>query len=589
MLPLVSLKSLIVFCFLFSIQSVAHGSEAVSLSDLSASVRSSKKSSKKKEECPLFSQGLRFLSHAVNHPLEFFVEGELSPLWSQELVGTDLALLHLGEMKEKFPHQYLDDVSIGVIDTGISPLRLPLSRLGEGIQNCLSETYEVRCWELFWNEFTFPSLSHGTLVTNLIVGPHPIGGAFQGKITRLFSVQQADKDYHLGLEQMARLGPGRPRLVNLSLHPPRVARRGDGEARIRSSLQALSEQAILVVAAGNRFPLETDEIFDGIKAVHVGSLAPNGLVSFFSQEGEKVHIYVPSDRFQLSYDGARNGSFETLGATSGATAVVTAAISNLLLIFPNFTFEEIEVLLLRTALSVHPNLFSLNMLKLLRVAERLRGKSQYERQIHLLKSDLYDFQDDARWLYRHYSGDFASDSCEVRQKAVLNLRSAVFLWPDNLDFRKELANLYRNHGYEAEAQFFENKPVHHKVASLKVPLDRFRSWLRLGDFQKALEEWNKVKESSSEREKLQALAFASMLIGREAQVFFNFEMDETFLRSFLVELQRFWRTGQLRENRLNEILKILSEIFEGEWSFYFHNFLMDIFGENAEVIPAELD
>ena len=84
-------------------------------------------------------------------------------------------------------------------------------------------------------------------------------------------------------------------------------------------------------------------------AILVGSLAPNGDKSGFSQEHEEVHIMAPSDRSILTRD--EFGTPVKFGGTSGATSLVTGS----LLAFSDMsgyhpTAKEAKILLQKTAI-----------------------------------------------------------------------------------------------------------------------------------------------------------------------------------------------------------------------------------------------
>ena len=72
------------------------------------------------------------------------------------------------------------------------------------------------------------------------------------------------------------------------------------------ALKKLSPPSVMVIATGNTYPesirLEKVKASQDFDAILVGSLAPDGRRSDFSNEQEEVHIIAPSDRYQSSAD-----------------------------------------------------------------------------------------------------------------------------------------------------------------------------------------------------------------------------------------------------------------------------------------------
>ena len=86
------------------------------------------------------------------------------------------------------------------------------------------------------------------------------------------------------------------------------------------ALRSLSPPTIVVTAGGNDSPkpIPPDKIrfSQENSGIIVGSLAPDGKRSHFSQEHEEVHILAPADHYQSSAD--ENGIRRQFGGTSGA-------------------------------------------------------------------------------------------------------------------------------------------------------------------------------------------------------------------------------------------------------------------------------
>ena len=94
-------------------------------------------------------------------------------------------------------------------------------------------------------------------------------------------------------------------------------------------LNALSPPSIVVTAAGNDHPKPITNLKNkaakNFNAIIVGSMAPNGNRSYFSQQGEAVHIMAPSDHYITSSN--KDGSYRRFGGTSGATPLVTGSLA----------------------------------------------------------------------------------------------------------------------------------------------------------------------------------------------------------------------------------------------------------------------
>ncbi len=136
--------------------------------------------------------------------------------------------------------------------------------------------------------------------------------------------------------------------------------------------------SIFVIAAGNSYPEFRPDYLDFEKGIIVGSLGPDGHLSSFSEEHQKVSITAPSDNSIVS-----RSPHLPFGGTSGAAPVVSAAMILLKSILPKITIDQAKELLQKTALPTW-NAFespprlngagTLNAPKLLEWASNLREK-----------------------------------------------------------------------------------------------------------------------------------------------------------------------------------------------------------------------
>ena len=210
-------------------------------------------------------------------------------------------------------------------------------------------------------------------------------------------------------------------------------------------LKNITNRTIMVIAAGDDYPAPTDPSISKLttKAVVVGGLNPAGQISTSSQRGEDVTVYAPSDRYLQSYvfsEKSKTGYI--FGSTVAAAALVTGTIADVLAIVPwRLDADEIKMLLKKTAIGG-----SLNYYKLLRVAGRLASSDA-----HAIYDDgLYDFRYEAKLLVEKEYEDF--------EEEFSALREAFFLDSNNVEVRTQLAEIYRQAGYETEALFYGKQP-----------------------------------------------------------------------------------------------------------------------------------
>ena len=163
-------------------------------------------------------------------------------------------------------------------------------------------------------------------------------------------------------------------------------------------LKSLSPPTVAVIAAGNKHPdpirpekVKASQDFD---AIIVGSLAPDGKRSWFSNEHEEVHIMAPSD-YYLSSAG-QDGDRRSFGGTSGAAPLVTGSLAGFeWLSGYHPTAAESKILLEKTAVPTHhshdvPRLNGVGMVNAYKLG--MVGKKLKE----LCGTDLYCFKNKIR-------------------------------------------------------------------------------------------------------------------------------------------------------------------------------------------------
>ena len=236
--------------------------------------------------------------------------------------------------------------------------------------------------------------------------------------------------------------------------------------------------SILVKASGNNYPhtpsvapreRAASKDFD---AIIVGSLSTEGVVSYFSSEGEEVHILSPSDNYITSVDN--NGKYAQFGGTSGAAPLVTGSLAGFeWLSGYHPTAKEAKLLLERTAVPTIHSEFEepqkngrgmLNAYKLGRVAKRLKDKCNNDHQCftqEIQNPENYQFSthqsvlDDVQIAFPQCadSAENAQETtdCTFKKSAFKKLRQAVLLDTTNVELWRQLQCIYDQEGFTINA------------------------------------------------------------------------------------------------------------------------------------------
>ena len=239
-------------------------------------------------------------------------------------------------------------------------------------------------------------------------------------------------------------------------------------------LNALSPPSILVTAAGNDYPKPITRLktstSKNFNAIIVGSMAPDGFRSYFSQTGEEVHITAPSDTYITSAN--EDGSYRQFGGTSGATPLVTGSLAGFeWLASYHPTAEEAKILLAKTAIpTIYANdqpkkngVGMVNAYKLGMVGKHLKQMcgSNISCFKKLIQEDgIYEFSEDpglSEALDRAFprcsrttcgpSNNDQAAVCSDKAAVVERLRKAAFLNPQNKELWRNLACIYAAGGF----------------------------------------------------------------------------------------------------------------------------------------------
>ena len=410
-------------------------------------------------------------------------ESAITKFWAQEAMGAPEA--------RGFIQQLVNDSfsfkpsKVGVVDGGFN----------EGILDARL-TPELR---EFVSGYDFSSLSdgkeekesrqHGTRVINLIAGQAPAGVSSRAEVDYLSNKSVTDvKTEYL------------PPVINYSMgfFPRYLWLPGGGSRMIylttldddeNDKLVQVSERSILVKAAGNDFPLSPSSVIvnHGDEMVVVGSADPSGFISWFSQASEQVVLLAPSDYYLSVLD---EGNLRSFGGTSGSAPLVTSIVADLRSILPTLTRDEIVYLLRKTAIVsgatlAHDNsAYIVNHYRALRVAYRLADRGFVNDSSLLKDSEIYNFHTESWQMF------IGSKTASSYRQRFLNLRLAFFLNPADLVVRRELAEVYRQCGYDSQALFY-SQPYHAEAKQkaqlrnsypikyfLKIEKDNFAKWLK---------------------------------------------------------------------------------------------------------------
>ena len=399
--------------------------------------------------------------------------GKLTQFWAQQAAGIPEGHAFIRTLEQQ--NFSFATPQLGVLDTGFVPASLLVGvRLAPQLHSRLSNRNPAAddryvFVQNFPNHLQFSLMSqyartpvfyksrrHGSAIAHLLASNTAAGVSLKGELAMLLPLPKLDDiDYRKAVRELIAALP-LPQIINYSL---RLSKDEELSARLATSMQLLAAKTILVMSAGNKAPAEIEAGKQKLasQAIIVGSADPTGQVSSFSQTGCAETIRACSDKYIQSVS-PRSGEFFNFGGTSAAAPLVSAALADALSILPNLSLQQAKLLLQNTALanSSGDEIGLLNYFKLLRVAHRLveRGWSPAAGAEEVLHNPaLYDFRAEAEQLTQEAMATTDNDA------VFLKLRQAFFLDDNNSTARAMLAAFYRQHGYEAQAFFYDNPKV----------------------------------------------------------------------------------------------------------------------------------
>ncbi|WP_372652219.1 S8/S53 family peptidase [Halobacteriovorax sp.] len=366
---------------------------------------------------------------------------KLSVFWSQEYAGTDL----VKEELDNIP--WAKRVNVSVFDSGFEKEFINISQTTK-----VDSSFIIRNRKM--------TAHHGTSVANIINGNNSYG--------------VSNKVDYLGLRNVkysAMYGSEFNRYEKIKKYPKIISNSYGWQNTERTrelSLMAKERGILWFLASGNDYPLEISEVENNSGALLVGSHAPSGLQSSFSQVSENVITLAGGDDYQASIDG--KGEHTNFGGTSGATPLVAGSIVNIASLIPNITYEQTKKLIKKTNLpsfetnknyTYSPGIF--NAYKAYRVAKRIALACLYNIDSkdsdcvskQLDNDENFDFRDQVQILPSKDDILNSELSCEQRQKEFKRLRK-ISLLLDSPQIWGELDSIYTKIGYTKNSEYYSN-------------------------------------------------------------------------------------------------------------------------------------
>lgn len=360
-------------------------------------------------------------ANEINAPL--ILGKKLTPFWAQEYIGADLIKDELKKI------QNLKKIDVAVIDIGFEKDHINLT-----------EDIEVP-----------PQLNgrrrmigdHGTSVVNIFNGPYGITEQLN-----LMSLGRVNYNFLYSYYWDKYVESNRiPRIISNSVGW------SDNQDIADIANEAYEKDVLWFLASGNGHPEEeTSKVERESKALLIGSFAPSGLTSSDTQNHESLLVLAPANNELATIDG--RGRHSLFGATSGATPMVAASVTNVLSFLPKLKHHHVIALVKKTAFkSVEnklgndrmPGLF--NGYKFFKVAQRVAQQCPDQDQECLDQAvsneELYHFENNKIISCEEFK---SSESLlkEMRKIALL----------ESKDQAKEVACAYEHIGFTKNAQYF---------------------------------------------------------------------------------------------------------------------------------------
>lgn len=406
------------------------------------------------------------------------MNGQLTPFWAQELIGADLAQ---ETMEQDFAQS--PTTSVVLLDNNFATKDMNLNEKTY-IQPGIKESYTG-------------ASGHGALVGNFINDKIVSAGAnanitFVANFTKtseqgIGSQGLKDKPEYLKeiiddvIDHHSSKNLASPRLVNISSEIP-YENFNDELSRLR---EKTNPPALTIGISHNSYPKPVNPqlLKEKENAIIVGSLAPSGLPSDFSQEDSEVFITAPSDTFitgQAKKNENGDPLWRTFGGTSSAAPLVTGAIANLTSILPDIDNKLIRDMVRITAIpTVNKNEVprrnghgTINAYGLIEAAKFLKEKCSniqnkpqcYEKELQNFdnKEMEADLENLSALTYPSYScvkkksTNNSVLNCHQKEVIIKKIRKAALKKPQNKLGWELLACIYKQEGFLMNSHLYQS-------------------------------------------------------------------------------------------------------------------------------------
>jgi len=451
-----------------------------------------------------------------------FGQQKLSVFWSQQYSGSDLVKEEIRDISWA-----QEKVNISLFDGGFE-------------RDHINVSAEVTVDPKFSSRRKLTG-HHGTSVANIINGPGQYGVTERANYISLRNVRFAST-IKSEFEKYSETGVY-PEVISNSYGW------SDNELIQHYSRVAEDEGVFWFLASGNDHPKDVAEVENDSGAILIGSYAPSGLQSSFSQISENVVVLSPADDMQASIDG--KGEHTEFGGTSGATPLVAGHAINIISLLPELTKNEYIHLLKKTSLKSFeqvnmdpsmPGLF--NGYKSFKVALKIASHCRaIENELdsecvsrEILNEDNYIFGSDSNSVtYEQIMN--SGFPCRDRKSAFKELRKRTLLTSGHTEW-KTLKDVYLALGYEKNAEFAKNMEKGFTFnAELKQEMEK-NALLSVGN-QRYFDSYFRYDQLFGYKYQM---GLASMLV-------FDTSVDAYWVSSFLI------RFGKNLDQRVVEYLK----------------------------------
>lgn len=404
----------------------------------------------------------------------------LSPTWAQDQIGSQEAAEFFEYWDTGFAGLRSHWVPVGIVDDGLYQPSLKESRVAPYL---FKDSCDLKTERFAGVDF------HGSKVANLIVHQSKqIGTGHRAYLATACSLHpdviekdEDDSDIRC-IQEMLLKSKRAPEIINVSAgyydtYP--------GETDfVYSKYRAFAKNVPFVMGAGNYFPkLSKNALEMKGEAIVVASTAPDGSISRYSSPAQGIAIAAPSEHFLLSKSTPKTKWYQkdkleetAFGGTSGATPLVTGALSNVISLLPGITPGELKFMLRNTATitSAFDTSVStlemngtgvINALRLVRAAARVQKDWPKNRKL-IFEDGTYDFSEAAKKLKDQALKLLLQKDCGSYEKAFKNLRRAFLLNPSDEDTRRVLSAFYKKEGHLMEAKFYA--PLSENIKDTKL-------------------------------------------------------------------------------------------------------------------------